>query len=193
MRLFLFSLVSSIIGSAMAKAKKTTKIAETSKSEKAPIVIKETEEDVVLGSGFTGDPDEFKDEIKKEAEKGDLFKKFFLPLFVFLFIGAAVGFATWYYAKPEKTVPKTEEKIQTPPVVDTESPAETVAPATQIPTPTPTVTTEKKEKDYTVVEGDTLSSIANANGMTSTELAAYNGITDVNSLRIGQTIKIPVK
>jgi hypothetical protein len=29
--------------------------------------------------------------------------------------------------------------------------------------------------------------------MTSAQLATYNGITDVNSLKIGQVIKIPAK
>lgn len=167
----------------MAKTDKSSK-----KEEKPAIIIKETEEDVVLGSGFTGDPDEFKDEIKKEAAKGDLVKKFFIPLFVFLIIGAGIGFATWYYARPEKTVPKTEEKIQTPPTVDdTTEETSIVTPET---TPAPV---EKKETSYTVKEGDTLSSIANANGMTSSELATYNNITDVNSLHIGQVIKIPTK
>ncbi len=170
----------------MTKTDKTSKKEE--KTEKPAIVIKETEEDVVLGSGFTGDPDEFKDEIKKEAAKGDLVKKFFIPLFVFLIIGGGVGFATWYYARPEKTVPKTEEKIQTPPTVD-ETKEETPA----VVTPTTSEPVEKKETSYTVIEGDTLSSIANANGMTSTELATYNNITDVNSLHIGQVIKIPAK
>lgn len=174
----------------MTKTKKaTTKVEENNKTEKPAIVIKETEEDVVLGSGFTGDPDEFKDEIKKEAEKGDLVKKFFIPLFVFLIIGGGVGFATWYYARPEKTVPKTEEKIQTPPTID-DTKQENPATITPAPTQAPV---EKKETTYTVVEGDTLSSIANAHDMTSTELASYNGITDVNSLKIGQVIKIPAK
>jgi LysM repeat protein len=175
----------------MAKKNKPAKtdVAKESKPEKAAIVIKETEEDVVLGSGFTGDPDEFKEEIKKEAESGDMFKKFFLPLLVFVLIGGAVGFATWYYARPEKTVPKTEEKIQTPPKVE---PKDTVAPAVTTPA-TPAPATVKKDKDYAIQEGDTLSSVANANGMTSQELATYNNITDVNTLHIGQVIKIPIK
>lgn len=172
----------------MAKAKKTTKkiTEDEPKPKEAAIVIKETEEDVVLGAGFTATPDEFKDEIKKEAEKGKL-SRILIPLFVFLVIGGAIGYATWYYAKPEKTVPNTEDKIQTPPKVETTTPTETPAVTTPTPTSTP------KDKPYTVQEGDTLSSIANANGMTSTELATYNGITDVNNLHIGQVIKIPIK
>lgn len=189
----------------MAKTKKATKQSDSQKkplsktdlplAEKTeekngqkPIVIKETEEDVVLGAGFSGDPDEFKDEVKKEAERGAAFKRIFLPLLVFLLIGGAVAFATWYYARPEKTVPKTEEKIQTPPTDNTNktpTPAATITPP-PVATPAPAA-----PKTYTVQAGDTMSSIANANGLTSAQLASYNGITDPNSLQIGQVLKIP--
>lgn len=153
------------------------------------IRIQETEEDHVLGSGFSGDPDEFKDEIKKEAEKSDVFSKFILPLLVFIVMAVISAGLIWYYARPEKTVPNTEDKIQTPPKVETK-PAENTTPS---PAPTTAPVPEKKETNYTVKEGDTLSSIANANGMSSTELATYNGITDANSLHIGQVLKIPTK
>jgi len=163
------------------------KESEIKDSKKAgEIRIQETEEDVVLGSGFSGDPDEFKDEIKKEAEKSDVFSKFILPLLVFLMMAAISAGLIWYYARPEKTVPNTEDKIQTPPKVDTSKPAETT-PAPATPAPQPQVQT------YTVQEGDTMSGIANKYNMTSQELATYNGITDVNSLKIGQVLKIPVK
>lgn len=44
---------------------------------------------------------------------------------------------------------------------------------------------------YTVQPGDTLSGIASSYGVSTDELAAYNGITDPNSLRPGQELAIP--
>ncbi len=44
---------------------------------------------------------------------------------------------------------------------------------------------------YTVQPGDTLSAIADKCNTTAEKLAAYNGITDANSIRVGQIIKIP--
>lgn len=153
--------------------------------------IKETEEDVALGSEKDASPEALKEEIKKEAEKSDIFMKYLAPVLAFLLVGGIVSAATWYYAKPERASQKSEEKIQTPPEVKEEpeqAPAET-----QPAQPAAPATPEKKETTYTVKEGDTMSSIANANGLTSQELAAYNGITDVNSLHIGQVLKIPTK
>jgi LysM repeat protein len=168
----------------MAKKKKSESTAP--KRDERAIVIKETEEDLVFDAGATG-PNDFKEEIKKEAEKGDV-SKFVIAISVFLLIGGATAFATWYYARPDKTVPAAEEKIKTPPVVapteGTASPAQTTTPA---PTPTP------KETNYAVVEGDTLSGIANRFNMTSSELAKYNGLTNADELHIGQILKIPAK
>lgn len=48
-----------------------------------------------------------------------------------------------------------------------------------------------KETTYTVVRGDTLSSIAVRFGTTYKVLAAYNGISNPNNISIGQKIKIP--
>lgn len=45
---------------------------------------------------------------------------------------------------------------------------------------------------YTVKRGDTLSSIARAYGTTWQELAKLNGMSNPNSLTIGQVIKVPV-
>ena len=47
------------------------------------------------------------------------------------------------------------------------------------------------EMTYTVVAGDTLSKIAAKYGTTYQKLAAYNGITNPNIIRVGQKIKIP--
>ena len=105
---------------------------------------------------------------------------------------------TWYYARPEVTETKsTEDKIESPPEVtgNTTTPATTTpAPTTSTPaTTTPAPTNTAGYTNYTVKEGDTLSSIANANGLTSKQLADYNGITNADSLTIGQVLKIPPK
>lgn len=83
------------------------------------------------------------------------------------------------------------EKIENQPEIKEEKPSE--APATTQPAPAPTPAEQPKEEGYTVYvvkEGDTLSGIANANGMTSARLMDYNGLVDIN-LMPGQNIKIP--
>ena len=47
------------------------------------------------------------------------------------------------------------------------------------------------EVTYTVQNGDTLFAIAFSFGKTVEEVAAHNGITDVNALEVGQVIRIP--
>jgi len=171
------------------KEKSKQKVTDTTKKLN-DIVIQEDESDIVLSSGYNGDPDELKEEVKKEAARSDVLSRFLIPLFTFVFITLLVSGLTWYYAKPERVEQTTkEEKIQTPPEVK-EEPTET--PKTEEPT-AETPATEKKEESYTIKEGDTLSSVANAYGLSSSELATYNGITDPNSLQIGQVIKIPIK
>lgn len=57
---------------------------------------------------------------------------------------------------------------------------------------TPVATTPAGgETVYTVKKGDTLSAIAAKYGTTYQEIAAYNGITNPNLIRVGQEIKIP--
>ncbi len=70
-------------------------------------------------------------------------------------------------------------------------PAKTTVPqsATTKATPTPTVAT--KSVDYTVKDGDTLSVIAQNNGVKLSSLAAFNGISDRDTLKPGQVLKIP--
>jgi LysM repeat protein len=184
------------------KKKKAVEQKETlSKEPKKGIVIAETEEDVALGTNI-GDPDDFKNEVKKEAEKGR-FVRTIMPILVFLLIGAIIAYGTMYYKnQSEKETPKkAEEKIQTPPATDGSSTSDdpatvdantdtttdtTVTPDTPVSSDTTTSYTV-----YVVKSGDTLSGIANANDMTSTALAKYNGIADAESLQIGQKIKIP--
>ena len=61
------------------------------------------------------------------------------------------------------------------------------APAPQTPAP---AQPQAEYTTYVVKEGDTLSSIANANNMTSKQLMDYNGLVDI-TLMPGQNIKIP--
>ena len=60
------------------------------------------------------------------------------------------------------------------------------------PTPAPTPTPEPSPfEEYTVQQGDSLSSIAQRFGTTADELARINGITDPNTLDIGQKLQVP--
>lgn len=52
-------------------------------------------------------------------------------------------------------------------------------------------TDQGAEVVYTVQKGDTLSGIAAKYGTTYQKIAAYNGITNPNLIRVGQKIKIP--
>ena len=65
------------------------------------------------------------------------------------------------------------------------TPTATPTPASS-PTPTPSEFTE-----YAVQQGDTLSTIAQRFGTTADELARINGLTNPNTLDIGQKLKIP--
>jgi LysM repeat protein len=185
-----------IITIAMKKKQKADLKETVVEKPKKGIVISETEDDVVLGGGFKGDPDDFKDEVKKEAERG-WFLRAITPILVFLLLGAVVAYATLYYKnQSDAESPKSkEEKIQTPPTVDENSTEEpktgTTAPVTA-PTTTPTTPPAATGfTEYTVVSGDTLSGIANTHDMTSTALAKYNNISVDTILQIGQKLKIP--
>ena len=164
-----------------------------STTSRVDIIITETEADVVLDSGFNGDPDNLKNAIKKEAAKSDVMSRFMIPLFTFIVIGIVAAGLTWYYSRPEITDQKTKaEKIENAPNVKEEPQLKDAAPATN-PTPAAPASTAAPATTYTVQSGDTMSSIANASGITSKQLADYNGITDVDSLKIGQVLKIPPK
>ena len=62
--------------------------------------------------------------------------------------------------------------------------------ATATPAPTPTPEPSPFE-EYTVQQGDSLSSIAQRFGTTADEVARINGITDPNTLDIGQKLQVP--
>ncbi len=60
------------------------------------------------------------------------------------------------------------------------------------PTPAPSPTPEPSPfEEYTVQQGDSLSSIAQQFGTTADELARINSIADPNSLSVGQKLQVP--
>lgn len=71
--------------------------------------------------------------------------------------------------------------LKIPPVAST-------APSTTSPSTSSGTT---KPKTYTVKSGDTLTSIARSLGVSATELATLNGITNPNLIRVGQVLKVP--
>jgi murein DD-endopeptidase MepM/ murein hydrolase activator NlpD len=61
------------------------------------------------------------------------------------------------------------------------------------PTPTPTpAPTQSAGVEYTVVEGDTLSGIAQLFGVTVEDIVAANGLADPTAISVGQVLIIPV-
>jgi LysM repeat protein len=89
----------------------------------------------------------------------------------------------------EATPAPTEPPGPTDTPVPTEAPTAT-PPPTDTPAPTPTRRTEAST--YVVEAGDTLSGIAYANGLTTAELVAANGLSANAVLSIGQELIIPV-
>jgi len=59
------------------------------------------------------------------------------------------------------------------------------------PTSVSTTTTIPKLQTHTVARGESLSSIAASYGLTTEELASFNGITNVNHVFVGQQLSIP--
>lgn len=76
--------------------------------------------------------------------------------------------------------------VTSPDAVVTPAPGEAVASTTTGPS-----TTLPQQVLYTVEPGDTLSVIAGEFGVPTDELAAFNGITDVNSIKPGDQLAIP--
>jgi hypothetical protein len=54
-----------------------------------------------------------------------------------------------------------------------------------------TTTTAPRLETHTVGQGESLSSIAASYGLTTEELASFNGITNVNHVFVGQQLSIP--
>jgi LysM repeat protein len=61
----------------------------------------------------------------------------------------------------------------------------------QVPAANSTTTSTSSGSGHVVVAGESLSSVAAANGISVSELASYNGLADDTLLIIGQTIQVP--
>ncbi len=75
----------------------------------------------------------------------------------------------------------------------TPKPGTTPAPTIKPGTPVPTVAVPAGGTTYVVQEGDKLSLIAKKYGVTVAQLQAANNISDVNRIKVGQTLVIPGK
>ncbi len=84
--------------------------------------------------------------------------------------------------------PATTEQLATPLPDATVTPA---APPTPEPTPTAVATPTPAPREYVIQDRETLSEIAEANGLTTAELAEFNQIEDPELVFSGQTIIIP--
>ena len=133
--------------------------------------------------------DEFKEDIRENGAKRNVLGTVLAFLAIVLVFGT-MGIAGYELIfKPEQIQQKSaDEKIESRPTETIETPKEET-PAVVTPAPaTPTVSTPTV-KEYTVVEGDVLGSIANRFETTVAKLMELNGITDENSLQIGQVLK----
>lgn len=99
-------------------------------------------------------------------------------------------------AQPPTTVPTPAALIQK--AVSDAKPLEEVVPTstpTEVPLPSPTafptVTATPEPRQYTVVEGDTLSYIAKKHEVSVESLMAINGIGDADELKVGTALIIP--
>lgn len=131
--------------------------------------------------------DEFKEDIRKNGGKKNIFGTILAVIAIVIVFGT-IGVAGYELIfKPEKVEQKTaDEKIESRPTEDT---TKTTTPAVTTPAPT-TLAPAPAFTNYTVASGDSYSSIANANGITSDVLMKYNGATS-EDLQIGQVLKIP--
>lgn len=139
--------------------------------------------------------EDFKNEVFSQTKRNT--GKIVLISTLIIIIFGMLGVASYQiFFKPEKIddTKTASEKIESRPEIKEETStkeepkSEVVTPPTPASTPTPQPT----EVSYTVQSGDTWSSIANSNDMTSTELMKYNGASG-EDLQIGQTVKIPKK
>jgi LysM repeat protein len=102
-------------------------------------------------------------------------------------------------AQPAEPTAPTEEPTEE--AAPTDEAAEPVEPTEPAPEPTaepteeaaPTEPAPAEEQSYVVMPGDTLFSIAQFYGVSVEELAARNGIVNVNVLEVGQTLVIPAE
>ncbi len=137
--------------------------------------------------------DEFKKDINEKRKSNNFLGTVIAFLAIALVFGT-VGVAGYQMlVRPESIESKSaSEKIESRPAekkeVKTETPSTPAATTPAPTTPAPAATTS--ETTYTVKSGDTWSTIANANGISSAKLMEYNGTTS-EDLQIGQTVKLP--
>src|SRR5438477_2230065 len=109
-------------------------------------------------------------------------------LALYYFIGAIVLFAVGYGLAWFSDQPLFSKEVFPKHVA-------TNAPSSAAPSATPAEGSDKASakpgRQYTVQSGDTISSIAEANGITYQQLADYNGIPYPYNLTVGQIIVIP--
>lgn len=136
--------------------------------------------------------DEFKKDIRENSGKKNILGTLLAFIAVLLVFGTIGVTGYELVLKPEETMQKSsEEKIESRPTETEEIKEVPREEAVVTPPATPTETVAEYT-DYTVASGDSYSSIANANGMSSADLMKYNGVT-TEDLQIGQVIKIPKK
>lgn len=195
MRNYLFDFISRYI-TIFAMGKTSGNSKNKSKGKSREIVIEESKD--ILEESFGNDSEDLKKEVDRESQKNFLFD-ILVPIITFAVIGALLGYGAWRLSDNNNNQSNgtVEEKVVTPPnTEEDESQKDKTQEEKSKEEPKEQDTEKDTEKEYivyTVKSGDTLSDIANAYDMTSKELADYNGISDPNSLQIGQKIKIPTK
>jgi len=97
--------------------------------------------------------------------------------------------------KPQIILPQATEPVSTPTTAplatETLLPASPTPTAMPVATPTPSPTATPQVTVHTVSFGDTLFSIAQANGVTVEAIAAANGLTYPYLIYVGQELVIP--
>jgi len=133
--------------------------------------------------------DEFQKDIRENGGKRNILGTL-LALLAILLVFGTIGVAGYELIfKPEQIQQKSaEDKIESKPTETVETP-KVEAPVVATPAP---AATDLGYTEYAVVSGDSFSSIANTNGMSSSDLMKYNNVTS-EDLQIGQIIKIPKK
>ena len=94
-------------------------------------------------------------------------------------------------AAPSLAPAQTPRIAATAPPAGSEQPKPTAPLSDSTVTSTAEVVAASRERSYRTEQGDTLSAIASAFGMSAEELAEANNITDPTRLRVGQILLIP--
>lgn len=150
-----------------------------------------------------------KDELKKETRL--TLGKMMWPILSLIFLIVVALFLTQVYLSEQEKVSEggiktPDEKIENKPDVsqdeidelkeeeeEAKKKEEEAKKKKEEPTPEPDPEPKSQSTEYTIVEGDTLGAISEANDISlATLLAANSGITP-ESIQIGQKIKIPVQ